>query len=96
MNELTDDDDSPRKKKQSQREIELGTIRNAMSTVQGRAMMWRFVAQASIFSNTFTPDPYVHAHNSGVRSQGLWLDRELREASEDFYYLMLRENSNAR
>lgn len=90
-NELLDDE--PVKKKQSQREIDLGVIRNVMSTTQGRAMMWRFVAQACIFSSTFTPDPYAHAYQAGRREQGLWQSRELQEASEDFYYQMLRENS---
>jgi len=45
INELLDDDEKPAKKKQTQREIELGVIRNVISTPQGRAMMWRFVAQ---------------------------------------------------
>lgn len=91
-NELLDDD-KPVKKKQTQREIELGVIRNVMSTVQGRAMMWRFVAQAGTFSSTFNPDPYAHAYQAGRREQGLWQSHELQEASEDFYHQMLRENS---
>jgi len=91
-NDLLDDDEKPAKKKQTQREIELGVVRNVMSTVQGRAMMWRFVTQAGTFSSTFNPDPQVHAYQAGRREQGLLLDRELRDASDEFYYLMLREN----
>ncbi len=94
-NELLDDDIKPTRKKQTQREIELDVVRNVMSTVQGRAMMWRFVAQAGIFSSTFNPDSHVHAYQAGRREQGLLIDSDLRDASDEFYYLMLREN-NAR
>jgi len=92
MNELLDDE-KPVKKKQSARDIELGVIKNTMSTEAGRAMLWRFVSKAGTFNNNFVADPYVHAQNAGARSHGLWLDRELREASLDFYLQMLKENS---
>lgn len=81
-----------RKKQQSERELELLTIRNIMRTESGRAFMWRCLQNCCTFENIFSKEAAQHAYNAGLRSHGIWLDGELREAAADDYYKMLKEN----
>lgn len=89
-----DEPDESTKKHKNSRELELLTLRNTMKSQQGRAMMWRILQRACIFNSTFCADPVTHGYNAGQRDVGLWLDTELRLASTDYYYMMLRENQN--
>ena len=75
-----------------ERELELLTIRNIMKTENGRLFMWHCLQNCCTFENIFNKDTIQHSYNSGLRSHGLWLDQELREASTDDYYKMLKEN----
>lgn len=75
-----------------ERELELLVIRNIMQTEGGRAFMWRSLQNCCTFENVFSKDPSIHSFNAGLRSHGLWLDAELREADLRNYYLMLNEN----
>ncbi len=74
------------------RELELLSIRNIMKTENGRAFMWRCLQNCCTFESIFDKESTQHNFNSGKRSHGLWLDEELREADEDNYYKMLKEN----
>jgi hypothetical protein len=86
-------DENERKRGNSnEREVELLTIRNLMRNESGRDFMWRCLQQSCIFSNVFDKDPMTHAHRAGAREQGLWLDREIKEAAPDEYLMMLREH----
>ncbi len=92
---MFDDDDvenKGREKHQKGRELELLTMRNLMSSENGRAFMYRCLQNCYTFENIFSQDTLKNAHDSGLRSHGLWLDSELREASQDYYYKMLKEN----
>lgn len=85
-------DEQPRRGNSKEREIELLTIRNLMKHESGRDFMWRCLQQACIFDNMFDKDPLVHAHRAGAREQGLWLDREIKEAAPESYLIMLKEH----
>lgn len=74
------------------RELELLTIRGVMKTENGRAFMMRCLQNCCTFNSVYNNDTHMHAFNSGVRSHGLWLDAELREAAPDDYFKMLKEN----
>ena len=77
-----------------QRELELLAMRNTLSTEGGRAFMWRCLLNCGTFETMFTIDPFQHAFGAGMRSHGVWLDAELREASPNDYYKMMRENND--
>jgi hypothetical protein len=89
---MTDQDDQPQRGNSSAREVELLTIRNLMRNESGRDFMWRCLQQSCIFGNVFDKDPLTHAYRAGAREQGLWLDREIKEAAPDEYLMMLREH----
>ncbi len=80
------------KKQRNEREIELLTVRQIMKNENGRAFMWRSLQNCHTFENIFTGDHVQDAYKSGKRSQGLWLDEEIREAAPEDYYKMLKEN----
>lgn len=84
--------DEQGKKQDNTRELELLTIRTIMKTENGRSFMWRCLQNCCTFTSVFNTDPTQHVFNSGLRSHGLWLDAELREAASDDYFKMLREN----
>ncbi len=74
------------------RELEILTMQHIMKTENGRAFLWRCLQNCGTFDSMFNSDATQHNFNAGKRSHGLWLDEELREANEDNYYLMLKEN----
>lgn len=86
------DEEERANKHNKSRELELLSIRNIMKTENGRAFMWRCLQNCCTFESIFSTDTHQHAFNSGVRSHGLWLDSELRDAATDDYYKMLKEN----
>ena len=89
---MFDEENEGAKKQQKSRELELLTIRNIMNSENGRAFMWRCLQNCCTFENIFSKDTVQHAHNAGLRSHGLWLDEELRDAATEDYYKMLKEN----
>jgi len=74
------------------RELELLTMRNLMTTENGRSFLWRCLQNCCTFESIYNTDTATHAFNAGKRQHGLWLDEELRESSMDSYLLMLKEN----
>ena len=89
---MFDEENESAKKQQKSRELELLTIRNIMKSENGRAFMWSCLQNCCTFENIFSMDAVQHAHNAGLRSHGLWLDEELRDAATEDYYKMLKEN----
>lgn len=82
--------------KSNDRELELYTISQLMSTEHGRKFMFRCLQHCGFFENIFNIHANQHAFNAGLRSHGVWLERELREANLDNYLRMLGENENER
>jgi hypothetical protein len=76
------------------REQELLTLRELMRSENGRALMWRCLAQTGIFNNDFDVMATVNAFHSGRREQGVWLTGELKEAALDEYLMMLKEHAD--
>ena len=87
-----DEENEGAKKQQNARELELLTIRNIMKLETGRALMWRCLQNCCTFESIYSNEASQHSFNAGLRSHGLWLDEELREAATDDYYKMLKEN----
>lgn len=86
------DDESSVKKHNDARELELLAIRNLMKTEIGRDLMMRCLQNCCTFESIFNTDATKHAFSAGKRSHGVWLCDELREASEEDYFKMLREH----
>lgn len=89
--DLFDKERGDEKQKKS-RDLELFTIRQIMKNENGRSFMWRCLQNCCTFENIFSADSAQHAYNAGMRSHGLWLDAELREAGIDDYLKMVKEN----
>jgi hypothetical protein len=83
-----------RQKQVRSRDLELLTIRQLMKTENGRGFMYRCLQNCCVFENIFDVDPVRHAYRAGLRDHGLWLERELKEASPDDYIKMLKEHIN--
>ena len=66
-----------------------------MATVPRRRYVWEKLADAHIFSTTFSTDPIQMAFNEGQRNQGLALLDEIIRSCPDQFILAMRE-SNAR
>lgn len=92
MTEDVFDEDDRGKKQRKSRELELLSIRNIMKTENGRSFVWRCLQNCCTFEGVFNNDAMQLAHNAGLRSHGLWLDDEIREAARDDYFKMLKEN----
>ena len=87
-----DEETAGAKKHHEARELELLTIRHIMKTENGRNFMFRCLQNCSTFESIFNVDTQLHSFSAGLRSHGIWLDDELREAATDDYFKMLKEN----
>lgn len=63
------------------------------STAQGRAAVWRVLAECGVYSASFQGE-HTHqtAYNEGKRAIGLWLLTELFTADSNVYRLMQQES----
>lgn len=89
---MFEDEETGVKKQRDSRELELLTMRNIMKTENGRSFMYRCLQNCCTFENIFNTDVQQHSYNAGLRSHGVWLDAELKEAATDDYFKMLKEN----
>lgn len=78
------------------RKIELAEYASIMGSTNGRAVLMRVLERTGVDGNTFNADPYLHAHNAGQRSTGVWLRQELMEADLPLYLKMITENIDGR
>jgi len=76
------------------RSEQLYTIRKLMETENGRSFMMRCLLHCGTYGTVFEKDPFKHAYNSGLRDHGVWLESELKEAANESFLTMLRENDN--
>lgn len=85
-------DDTVKKRKIEPRAIEISDLDMVMTTESGRRVISRILAYSGVELDTFDENPLLSARKSGKRAVGLWLMRELKDASMDKYYRMLIEN----
>lgn len=76
------------------RSEELHTIRTLMNTENGRSFMMRCLQYCGTYDKLFDKDPMVHAHRSGMRDFGVWLEGEIKEAAAESFLTMLKENND--
>lgn len=66
-------------------------IAGLMSVANGRHYVYDRLADANVFTDSFSPDPYVHAHQAGLRASGIALFNDLILYAPDNFVLMLKE-----
>lgn len=62
-----------------------------MSTPRGRQFVWELLSRASVFSTSFTADPYIHAYQAGRRDQALPLYEECERLCPELMALARKE-----
>ena len=65
-----------------------------MRTEVGRRVMWHILDESGLNDSTYTNDSHAHAYMAGRREFGLWLKNELENFTPDYYFTMIKENSN--
>jgi hypothetical protein len=63
----------------------------AMSTEQGRAWFHRLLSDCRIFSDPFTGDALLEAHNKGERNIGLRVFADIMANCPSYYVTMMTE-----
>ena len=76
------------------RSAQLLAVAAVMSSQSGREFMHRCLMQAHVFVSVFDEDVVKHAFNAGRRESGLFMERELKAAAPDQYWLMMKENDH--
>ena len=77
------------------RDKELNDLRAVLALPEGRRLMWRVIARARTFQQSFVPGmPDVGNFNEGSRSIGSWLFDEILNAKPDAYQQMVREHKS--
>lgn len=70
-------------------------LRHVLSTPRGRRFVWRVLAMARIYEQSFTGDALTTAFNEGRRAVGNQLLAELNDTDPDAFVAMLREQRAA-
>ncbi len=63
-----------------------------MATKTGRHFVWEQLNAFGVYRDGFTADPYVHAHNAGVKSAGLKILHNIISVCPDEYERMFSEH----
>lgn len=79
-----------RLRKQEEADIDLY---NEMSTEYGRRNVFRLLAEAKVFSSTFTGNSYTYYYE-GKRDIGIWKLQHILRVCPEFFILMIQENYN--
>lgn len=77
------------------REVELADLSAIMKTSGGRSVLARILQASGLFETTFVSGKPDETMKKSVRRDfGVWLERELKEASADYYHTLLKEIDN--
>lgn len=81
-----------KKKWQLDREREVEELKHILSTSGGRWLLWRILEKCGLYQTTTNvSNPYVMAHKSGQRDLGIWLLKEILEADQNGYTMIMSE-----
>lgn len=65
------------------------------SSPEGRSYLWGLMAEAKVFTQTYTGEALSGAFHEGQRAIGLRILADVMEFNPDAYIVMAKENSNA-
>jgi hypothetical protein len=71
------------------------SLKQVMSTPNGRMVMFQQLMLSRVFSNTFDKDSHLHAHYAGMKSVGIETMNTLKSVCYDSYMMMMKENEDA-
>jgi len=75
------------------RERELEDVRFILQTLQGRRLIWRYLALCGVFRTSFTGNSHTF-FNEGERNIGLKLLADVNEADPESYLKMMKESKS--
>lgn len=75
------------------RRIDRVITERLMADPQGRRWVWNRLAEASIFNEDTSLDPYYTIYQKGIRNQALRLLRDVNRFCPTQYITMTRENT---
>ena len=76
----------------SQREQEIDDVKAVMSSVSGRAFIWRLLERGGVFRCSYVGgDSHATTFNEGIRSSALATMSDVMEACPDLYQIMTTE-----
>lgn len=70
----------------------LRDLGHVMSSVEGRRFVNQLLLDSHIMDCTFSPDPYINAHNMGTQNFGKRILADLMAAYPDAYLTMVKES----
>lgn len=79
------------KKEAYTRDHELNDLRRVLETPEGRRVLWRFMSKCNVFGSVWEPSARIH-YNSGRQDFGHFVMAEIVDASEEYLFLMMKEN----
>ncbi len=93
MDNAADRKDVRRREKEARQaaSADEAVIRNLMSTIEGRAWAWRFLAGCHIFSTSFTGEALTSAFAEGERNVGQRFLNTITDTCPDAYIQAMRE-----
>lgn len=75
---------------EERRRQELNDLRQVLSTIEGRRVMWRLMAHCRAFSSVWDSSAKIH-YNAGQQDVGHFLIREVEEADQEAFFQMMKE-----
>lgn len=78
-------------KEKRQREKDLDDVRNVLTTLPGRRLLWRYLSECGVFRTSWHPSALIH-FNEGKRDMGLKILADITDADENFLLQMMKEN----
>ena len=73
--------------------LRLAFLRNAMSTLEGRAWFLHLLSTCHLFADPFTGDALIEAYSKGERNIGLQIYADIVRECPNFFILMMQEET---
>lgn len=78
-------------KEKRHREIELKELKDVLTTLPGRKLIWRYLGVTGVFKSSWHPSALIH-FNEGKRDVGLQMLSDVTDAGPEFLIQMMRES----
>ena len=80
-----------KEKEESRQERELNDVRHVLNSKEGRRFLWRYLGECGMFRTSFTGNSETF-FKEGERNIGLKIMSDITAASDEAYFLMMKEN----
>lgn len=67
-------------------------VRTAVSSRQGRHLLWAILQQTGLMSLSYTGEANSTSFNEGQRNTGIWLMAQLDQYAPDAFLIMMKES----